>query len=76
MPVTNNFNEAISLPKLKLLNQVTRSWHNRELETLGKGCPAVQVEGARQRTPIQLAVNSRFVVKFFFLFNYCSFRKR
>jgi hypothetical protein len=55
---TNNSNDSISLPKLELLNQPTRFRHNREVKTVGKGCPAVQVEGGRQRTPIQLRVNS------------------
>jgi len=63
---TNNFNEAISLPKLKLLNQAKRFRHDREVKTVGKGgCPAIQVEGAPQRTSIQLKVNSRFLKSFF-----------
>jgi hypothetical protein len=57
---TNNINETIKLSKLKLLNQPTRFWHNRELGTLNNGCPAVQVEGAPQRTPFELKVNLQF----------------
>jgi chaperone required for assembly of F1-ATPase len=53
----NKFNGAIKLPKLKLNNQPKRFRHNREPKTVDKGCPAVQVEGAPQRTPIQLKVN-------------------
>ncbi len=64
---TNNFNEAINLPKLKLNNQPKRFRHNREPKTVGKGCPAVQVEGAPQRTPIQLKVNISIFFKNFFL---------
>ncbi|CAF4586489.1 unnamed protein product, partial [Rotaria sp. Silwood2] len=50
----NNILQIIKLPKLILGNQPTRFWHNRELATLGKGCPAIQVEGSPQRTPILL----------------------
>ncbi|CAF4159083.1 unnamed protein product [Rotaria sordida] len=51
---TNNIQQTIKLPKLILLNQPKRFWHHRELATLGDGCPAIQVEGAPQRTPLLL----------------------
>jgi hypothetical protein len=57
---THNCDETIKLPKLKLLNQPSRLRHNREPKTIGKGCPAVQVEGAPQRTSLLVAVNSCF----------------
>jgi hypothetical protein len=53
------------LPKLKLLNQATRFRKNREVKTVGKGCPTVQVEGAPQRTPMLLKVNSCVFLKYF-----------
>ena len=64
-----SFNQTINLPKLELLNQPTRFWHNRELETLGKGCPAIQVEGEPQRTPLQLKVIMTILIKIFFIQN-------
>ncbi len=53
---TNDSNETIKLPKMILLNQPKRFRHNREEKTVGKGCPAVQIEGAPQRTPLLLKV--------------------
>jgi hypothetical protein len=56
-PLTaNNFNVTIKLPALELINQPNRFWHNRELGTLGKGCPAVQVEGAPKSKPFLIKV--------------------
>ncbi len=53
---TNDSNETIQLPKLILLNQPKRFRHNRETKTIGRGCPAIQIEGAPQRTPLLLEV--------------------
>ncbi len=64
---TNNFSNTIKLPKLELLNQPTRFRHNREPKTLGNGCPAVQIEGAPQRSPLLFIVNSRFSKNMSFL---------
>lgn len=47
----------IKLRQPVLLNQPRRLWHNRELASLKTGCPAIQVEGAPQRTQLLIGVN-------------------
>ncbi|CAF1182883.1 unnamed protein product [Rotaria sordida] len=53
---TNIIQQTIKLPKLVLLNQPKRFWHHRESATLSNGCPAIQVEGAPQRTALLLGL--------------------
>ncbi|CAF1208275.1 unnamed protein product [Rotaria sordida] len=53
---TNIIQQTIELPKLVLLNQPKRFWHHRESATLSNGCPAIQVEGAPQRTALLLGL--------------------
>ncbi len=60
---TNNSNETIKLSKLILLNQPKRFRHNGETKTVGNGCPAIQIEGAPQRTPLLLEVKIQFFGK-------------
>lgn len=77
VPSTNNSQQTIKLSKIKLINQPARQRHNRTLNDLRDNkCPAIQVEGGTQSTPLKIEVylekNSLFYLFIFYSFYLAS----